>query len=60
MSQEQLKDLEGRLRAVILGTCNTIGCKNCDLKWPGGCSAADLENKILDIEFQEEKDHEKR
>ncbi|WKV32892.1 hypothetical protein MAC3UK_0005 [Bdellovibrio phage MAC3UK] len=60
MSQAEKKDLEDRLRVVIQGTCNTIGCKNCDLKWPEGCSATDLQNKIMDIEHEEFKAHEKR
>lgn len=50
---DQRKDLESRLRSVILGTCNTIGCKNCDLKWDGGCSATELQNELHDIDMAE-------
>lgn len=43
---EHTKDLERRLRDVIVNTCNKIGCDNCGLKWDGGCSATDLQNKL--------------
>lgn len=46
----QLKELEDRLRNVIHSTCNSIGCKNCDLKYDDGCSATDLQNEIADLE----------
>lgn len=49
--QEPLGELHERLRVVITGTCNQIGCDNCGLKWEGGCSATELEEKILDIEM---------
>ncbi len=49
--QEPLGKLHERLRVVITGTCNQIGCDNCGLKWEGGCSATELEEKILDIEM---------
>ena len=47
----EIKDLQDRLRAVIAGTCNKVGCKNCGLKWDGGCSASELESRIMDIEM---------
>ena len=47
----ELKDLRDRLRNVIVGTCNEVGCKGCDLKWDGGCSASELEGRIMDIEI---------
>ena len=53
--KRELEDLRDRLKNVIVNTCNTIGCDNCDLKWPEGCSATELQNKIHDIEFGEEK-----
>lgn len=28
------EELELRLKYVILSTCNTVGCKDCPLKWP--------------------------
>lgn len=49
--KEEIKDLEDRLRNVIINTCNKIGCDNCDLKWPGGCSATELQGKIHDLEY---------
>lgn len=45
-----IDELRDRLRVVIVGTCNKIGCKNCDLKFDGGCSATDLQDKIDDEE----------
>lgn len=47
------EDLIIRLRDVIHNTCNTVGCKECDLKWEGGCSAIDLQGRIMDIEMEE-------
>lgn len=52
-NEAELKDLNDRLRNVIQETCNKIGCKNCGLKWDGGCSATELQNKIMDIEFSD-------
>lgn len=48
----ELDDLIIRLKNVIVGTCNTIGCKNCNLKWDGGCSATELEAQIINIEME--------
>ena len=45
-----LEDLQNRHREIVINTCNKIGCKNCDLKWDDGCSAIELQNKILDKE----------
>lgn len=51
---EQLKDLHERLGEVIRGTCNTIGCKDCGLKFSfdpnAECSATDLQRRIYDAE----------
>lgn len=49
----ELEILEERLRNIIKGTCNTIGCENCGLKWDDGCSATELQGKIMDIEMSE-------
>lgn len=54
MNQE-LEILRIRLKDVITTTCNTIGCRDCDLKWDSGCSATELEGKIMDIEMEEWK-----
>lgn len=51
----ELNSLRERLRNVITGTCNTIGCDQCDLKWEGGCSAGELEGQIMDIELSDIK-----
>ncbi len=53
MSNSYKEDLQIRLKNVITGTCNTVGCDNCDLKWDGGCSANDLQGKLMDIDIQE-------
>ncbi|TNZ90924.1 hypothetical protein CGK40_20090 [Vibrio parahaemolyticus] len=53
MSNSYKEDLQIRLKSVITGTCNTVGCDNCDLKWDGGCSATDLQAKIYEIDIQE-------
>lgn len=51
MSKEIIDNYRDRLRDIILNTCNTIGCENCDLKWgKNDCSATDLQSKIMDIE----------
>ena len=46
-------ELRIRLRDVITGTCNTVGCRDCGLKWDNGCSATDLEDRIYKAERQE-------
>jgi len=52
---QELIDLENRLTAVVRGTCNTVGCDNCGLKYGGydskQCAATDLQDRILDIEM---------
>jgi hypothetical protein len=53
MSDEILKDFRERLGSVIRDYCNTHGCENCGLKWDDGCSATDLQDKIMDIEMEE-------
>lgn len=49
----ELQQLEQRLGTVIRSQCNTFGCRDCDMKWEGGCSATDLQNQIMEIEMQE-------
>ncbi|TKF69919.1 hypothetical protein FCV55_10975 [Vibrio sp. F13] len=51
-NNEHYRDLQSRLMNVVKGTCNKLGCDNCDLKWDGGCSATELEGKIIDIEIE--------
>ncbi|EGQ8055471.1 hypothetical protein HPX47_002873 [Vibrio alginolyticus] len=53
MSNSYREELNQRLLNVMHGTCNKVGCDNCDLKWDGGCSATDLEAKIYEIDIQE-------
>lgn len=53
MANEYMIDLQTRLSKVIQGTCNTLGCDDCDLKWDDGCSATDLQGKIHDEELAE-------
>lgn len=48
---EVIKDLENRLTSVINNYCNTIGCRECPLKWDKGCSASELQSKIMELEF---------
>ncbi|CAH7223617.1 conserved hypothetical protein [Vibrio chagasii] len=48
-----INDYQNRLKNIITGTCNTTGCDGCGLKWDGGCSATDLEGKIMDLEMEE-------
>lgn len=50
---DELNDLQERLKDVVISTCNTVGCANCGLQWDGGCSASDLQDRILDIEMGE-------
>jgi hypothetical protein len=52
-------ELRIRLRDVITNTCNTIGCRNCDLKWDDGCSATDLEDRIYEAELEEWRQNDK-
>lgn len=51
------EDLNERLKNVILSTCNTIGCKDCGLKWNDGkdCSATDLQSRYYDAIEEESK-----
>jgi hypothetical protein len=51
----ELNDLHERLGEVIKNTCNKIGCKNCGLKWDGGCSATELQGQIMDIEVSSDE-----
>lgn len=52
-----LENLNERLKNVILGTCNTVGCDGCGLKWTEDgkekCSATELQGKIMDLEMKE-------
>lgn len=52
----ELEQLHERQRQIIIGTCNTIGCKDCHLKWEDGCASSELQNQIMDIEFKECKE----
>lgn len=54
MSDGRLGELRIRLKNVIVGTCNKVGCKSCDLKFEGGCSATEIENEIMDLEMKED------
>ena len=47
------QELHQRLKNIILNTCNKVGCKDCGLKWDNGCSATELEAKIIEIEMME-------
>ena len=49
MSRE-LDALQESFRVLIVGTCNTIGCKECPYKWEGGCSSDEIQNRIYDLE----------
>lgn len=53
MSNDLIKSLHERQKHTILNTCNVIGCKDCDLKWEGGCSSIELQDQIMDLEFKE-------
>ena len=52
----ELLELRESLGNVIKGTCNTVGCNNCDLKWDGGGSATDLDARIMAIELEPTND----
>lgn len=49
----EIKQLRERSRDIIINTCNTIGCKDCGLKWGGGCASSELEGKITELEYPE-------
>jgi len=51
----EIKNLNDRLRNVIVNTCNKVGCKDCGLKWDDGCSATELEIQIMDLEMEQSK-----
>jgi hypothetical protein len=55
MQMNELDKLNERLTNIIHNTCNKIGCDNCDLKWDDGCSATELQGKIMDIEMKDFK-----
>lgn len=52
-NNQYLKDLIVRMRDLTQNTCNKVGCDNCGLSWDGGCSATDLQGKIMDEELKE-------
>lgn len=52
---EELEILRIRLKNIIVNTCNRIGCDNCDLKWDDGCSATELDGRIMDIILGEQE-----
>lgn len=52
---EQMKDLQGRLRDVIQTRCNTVGCRDCDLKWEDGCSATELDGQVYELIMEEKE-----
>lgn len=31
--ETELEDVRARLKTLIVGTCNTVGCDNCPFKW---------------------------
>lgn len=54
----ELVDLQNRSRNIIIGTCNTIGCADCGLKWEDDngkktCSSIELEGKIMDLQAKD-------
>lgn len=50
---DQLKDIQDRLRNLILNTCNKIGCESCGLSWVEDgrekCSATELQGKEFEL-----------
>ena len=48
------REMHERLKNIIQNNCNTIGCKNCDLKFSSDsnseCSATELSSKIMEYE----------
>lgn len=52
----ELQDLITRQRDIIQNTCNTVGCRNCDLKngnsSKDGCASTDLQDRITDLEME--------
>lgn len=58
--KSEIENLRSRLKSLIVGTCNKLGCARCDLRYDnnktgGDCSATDLQGKIDSIEFREVK-----
>lgn len=51
----ELEDLESRLKHIIKTQCNIDGCKNCGMKWDGGCSATELNNQIMEVEIYKDR-----
>lgn len=49
----ELERLIERHRNIIINTCNVVGCKDCGLKWEGGCASSDLQGQIMDIEMEQ-------
>jgi hypothetical protein len=53
MSREELDVLHERLRHIITTVCNTIGCKDCGLKYGENCQATDLQHRIYEKELED-------
>jgi len=51
-------EIEDRLRNIIVNVCNKIGCKNCDIKWEGGCQAVILNNELVEQQVAKEKQNQ--
>lgn len=54
-----LRGMHERLKNIIENNCNTIGCKNCGLKFSfdsnSECSATELSSKIMEYENNNER-----
>jgi len=50
-----LADLVRRFEDFVANTCSKAGCDKCNLKWPGGCRAIELSNKLHDKLLKEFK-----
>lgn len=48
-----MEELTEKLKNIVLNTCNAIVCKDCDLKWDDGCSATDLQDRIISLGMEE-------
>ena len=52
----ELEDLRQRMKDLIIGTCNTVGCKDCPYKFPkdedgNTCQSGFLQQQISAIEL---------
>ena len=52
---EEIARLESDLKELILGTCNTVGCKDCDKKYLDGerCQSDILQDRIFELKMRE-------